>query len=75
MNLTEKTFIHTGNSSTAQELGYPVYSAKCQHTCIDLSQKTNHTLSVKLSNGEFITFNFTQPYLNGGNLDVIYHGN
>ncbi|MDQ0418745.1 hypothetical protein J2Z48_002949 [Croceifilum oryzae] len=74
MNHTNKTFIQTGSSSDAQELGYAVYSGKSEHTCIDLSQKPNHTLSVKLSNGEFVTLSFTQPHLNGGNLDIMYHG-
>lgn len=69
--------IRTVTREEAQKQGYAVFN-RCPHTLIDLSsmkeERDKHTLSVKLPNGDFVTF-CVMPCLDGeGCIDIDYHG-
>lgn len=81
MEAAQKELIFTKHSiEEAEKLGYPTFN-KCNHYIVDMSHldhKTKdwmNTISIKLPNGNYVTFCVMQTSQDESCIDAKFHGN
>lgn len=80
MEATQKELIFTKCSiEEAEKLGYPIFN-KCNHYTVDMSHLDHkskdwmNTISIKLPNGNYVTFCVMQTSKDESCIDVKFHG-